>query len=54
MLYFRSPVLVNIVLTEFEKFIISNVINSGLIKFSRRYADDTLILVKPNNLFLLS
>ena len=49
-----GPVLANILLTEFEKLIISNLVNSGLIKFYRRHVDDTLVLVKPDGIpFLL-
>ena len=48
-----GPVLANIILTEFEKLIVFDLVDSGLIKFYRRYVDDTLILVKPNNIPLL-
>ena len=43
-----GPVLANIILTEFEKLIVSDLVDSGLIKFYRRYVDDTLILVNLN------
>ena len=50
----HTLVLANIILTEFEKLIVSDLVDTGLIKFHRRYVDDTLILVKPNNIpFLL-
>ena len=48
-----GPVLANIILTEFEKLIVFDLVDSGLIKFYRRYVDDTLILVKSNNIPLL-
>ena len=43
-----GPVLANVILTEFEKLIVSDLVDSGLIKFYRRYVDDTLILVNLN------
>ena len=42
-----GPVLVNIILTEFEKLVIPNLLHSGIIKFYRLYVDDTLVLIKP-------
>ena len=45
-----GPVLANIILTEFEKTIVSNLIKSGTIKFYRRYVDDTLALIKPSDI----
>ena len=48
-----GPVLANIILTEFEKLIVFDLVDSGLMKFYRRYVDDTLILVKSNNIPLL-
>ena len=42
-----APVLANIILTEFEKQIIEDLIKSGTIKFYRRYVGDTLVLIKP-------
>ena len=45
-----APVLANIILTEFEETVISNLINSGTIKFYKRYVDDTLLLIKPSNI----
>ena len=43
------PVLANIILSEFEKLIVSDLIKSGVIRFYRRYVDDTLVLgfIKP-------
>ena len=45
-----GPVLANIILTEFEKEVVSELIKSGIIKFYRRYVDDTLALVKPGDI----
>ena len=42
-----APVLANIILTEFEKQIVEDLIEAGTIKFYRRYVDDTLVLMKP-------
>ena len=42
-----APVLANIILTEFEKQIVDDLIKAGTIKFYRRYVDDTLVLIKP-------
>ena len=42
-----APVLANIILTEFEKQIVEDLIEAGTIKFYRRYVDDTLVLIKP-------
>lgn len=42
-----APVLANFILTEFEKQIIEDLIKSGIIKFNRRYVDDSLVLIKP-------
>ena len=50
-----GPVLANIILTEFEKEVVSELIKSGIIKFYQCYVDDTLALIKPSdNLFVLS
>ena len=43
-----GPVLVNIIMTELEKIVVSDLINSGLIKFYIRYVDDTLLLAKDD------
>ena len=42
-----APVLANIILTEFEENIVSNLLKDGTIKYYRRYVDDTLVLIKP-------
>ena len=41
-------VLANIIMTELEKIVVSDLINSGLIKFYIRYVDDTLLLAKDD------
>ena len=43
-------VLANIILTEFEKQIVENLIKRGTIKFYHRYVYDTLVLIKPHNI----
>jgi hypothetical protein len=45
-----GPVLANIILTEFERLIVSELIADGTIKFYKRYVDDTLVLIKPCNI----
>ena len=42
-----GPVLAKIILTEFENKVVSDLVQSGIIKFYRRYVDDTLVLIKP-------
>ena len=51
-----APVLANIILTELEKVILDHdLVRSGIVKFYRRYVDDTLVLIKLNHrIFLLS
>ena len=48
-----GPVLANIILTEFEKTVVSDLIRSGIIKFYKRYVDDTLVLIKPSDIPLV-
>ena len=38
-----APVLANIILTEFEKVIVNDLINTGILAFYRRYVDDNLV-----------
>ena len=45
-----GPVLANIILSEFEDIIVSELVNSGVIKFYRRYVDDTLLLIWPTDI----
>ena len=44
-----GPVLANIIMTELERVIVDRLIQSGSIKFYARYVDDTLLLVKPED-----
>ena len=44
-----GPVPANIILTEFEHVIINPLINCGIIKFYRRYVDDTLQLTRHDD-----
>ena len=44
-----GPVLANIIMTELERSVVSRLIRSGCIKFYARYVDDTLLLVKPED-----
>ena len=43
---YQRQVLENIIITECEKVIIDDLVNDGTIKFYVRYVDDTLLLVK--------
>ena len=45
-----GPVLANIIMTELEEIVVSNLISSGLIKFYNRYVDDTLLLAKEEDI----
>ena len=45
-----GPVLANIIMTELEKIVVSDLINSGLIKFYIRYVDDALLLAKEDDI----
>ena len=45
-----GPVSANIIMTELEKIMVSDLINSGLIKFYIRYVDDTLLLAKEDDI----
>ena len=45
-----GPVLANIILSEFEKLIVSDLIKSGVIRFYRRYVDDSLVLINPSDI----
>ena len=48
-----GPTLANIIMTEFEQEIVKSLINSGLIRFYKRYVDDTLILMGPSDIQLI-
>ena len=45
-----GPVLANIIMTELEDIIIKPLINDNTISFYSRYVDDTLLLVKPEDI----
>lgn len=45
-----GPVLANIILTEFERVIVSDLVQSGIFKVYRRYVDDTLVLMKLSDI----
>ena len=44
-----GPVLANIIMTELEDVVIKPLIANGIIKFYTRFVDDTLLLIKPDN-----
>ena len=45
-----APVLANIILTEFEKVVVTPLVKSGILKFYCKYVDDTLVLVKEGQI----
>ena len=45
-----GPVLANIIMTEMERVVVDQLIQTGKIKFYARYVDDTLLLVKPEDI----
>ena len=45
-----GPVLSNIIMTELELKVVQPLIDNGIIKFYCRYVDDTLVLIKPENI----
>ena len=45
-----GPVLANIILTELEKTVVSDLIRCDTIKFYKRYVDDTLLLIKHSDI----
>ena len=45
-----APVLANIILTEFEKVVVTPLMKNGILKFCCRYVDDTLVLVKEDQI----
>ena len=45
-----APVMAGIVMADLEEKIIKPLINSNIIKFYSRYVDDTLVLIKPENI----
>ena len=45
-----GPVLANIIMTELEKIVLPNLINENIIKFYIRYVDDTLVMIKEDQI----
>ena len=45
-----GPVLASIIISEFEKVVVLDLLKSDILKFYRRYVDDTLVLVKPTDI----
>ena len=45
-----GPVLANIIMTECEKVIVDNLVKEGTKKFYIRYVDETLLLVKRQDI----
>ena len=45
-----GPLLANIIMTELEESVIQPLINENVIKFYKRYVDDTLLLIKPTDI----
>ena len=41
-----APVLANIIMTEFEKVVVENLIKTGTVKLYARYLDDSLLVIK--------
>ena len=45
-----GPVLAHIIMTEFEKVFVENLINTGTVKFYARYVDGTLLVIKRKDI----
>ena len=45
-----GPILANIIMMKLEEIVVSDLINSSLIKFYIKYVDDTLLLAKENEI----
>ena len=45
-----APVLAIIILKEFGKLVVTPLMKSGILKFSCRYVDDRLVLVKDDQI----
>ena len=45
-----SPVLANIIMTEFEEVVAENLIKTGIVTFCARCVDDTLLVVKRKDI----
>ena len=48
-----GPVIANIFMTDCETFILDELINGNISKFYRRYVDDTLLVVKPEDMRMI-
>ena len=46
----HGPVLANIIMTELEKLVLPKLIDDDIIKFYIRYVDDTLVLIKEDQI----
>ena len=44
-----GPVFANIIMTELEDVVIKPLIANGTVKFHTRFIDDTLLVIKPEN-----
>ena len=44
-----GPVLANIIMTELERAVVDDLVNDGTLKFYARYVDDTLLMLKPED-----
>ena len=44
-----GPVLANIIMTELEKEVVDRLVQQGKLKFYSRYVDDTLMMLKPED-----
>ena len=45
-----GPVLANIIMTEFEKVVVENLIKTSIVKLYARYVDDTLLVIKRKDI----
>ena len=45
-----GPTMANIIMTELERIIVDYLMADGVIKFYMRYVDDTLVLIKPEDI----
>ena len=48
-----APVLANIIMTKLESNILKKLFDTGKIKFYSLYVDDTLVLIKPDDIQLV-
>ena len=44
-----GPVLANIIMTELERVVVEDLLQAGTLRFYARYVDDTLMLIKPED-----